>query len=157
MNELEKPTTLIIRHYDQGTVNRIVEVLLDKLGERLWDIGGRLHMIDGDRMVQIAHPEMSSLINKMFRTPQLAWRGGKPETYLAALDINQNNRQLITDIITTVMTRIGKAPQAPRELSYQQLEQIDYRLRSGEAPQAIASAYDISLTRVVELRNAQRG
>jgi hypothetical protein len=152
--EIEKPVTMVFRRFDRSDIDRIVDVLSEKLILQLWDINGRLILLDDGAPVPVSHAMMQVLVQKHFRTPQLAWRNGKGEVSLVPVSVD---RAALVDLVEALRLRAGKAQEAPRELSYQQLTEIDERLRSGEPIQVIAAAYNVSLAKVCELRDAARG
>jgi hypothetical protein len=152
-SEIEQPVTMVFRRFDPVENGRIADVLSERLVTQLWDTNGRLEILDHGKMVPVTHSLMQALIGRHFRTPQLAWRGGKAEVYLTPVDAP---RTALGDIIQMLQKRVAQAPQAPRELSYQHWQEISDRLRSGEHPQPLATAYQLPLTRVVEIRDANR-
>jgi hypothetical protein len=153
--EIEKPVVAVFKRFDRSDVDRIAEILSERLVTRLWDVSGRLEYLEDDgRMVPVSHAVVQQLVRRHFRTPQLAYRGGKGEVSLAEISIE---RQSITDVTHALLLRAPKAPIPEKALSYQQWDEINYRLRSGESVQSVAGAYALPPARVQEIRDGQRG
>jgi hypothetical protein len=152
--EIEKPVVAVFKRFDRSEVDRIAEILSDRLVTRLWDVNGRLEFLEDDgRMVPVTYVIVQMFVRKHFRTPQLAWRGGKGEVSLAEMSIE---RQSVADVMRALLLRAAKAPVAEKALSYQQWDEINIRLRSGESVQSIAGAYALPPAKVQEIRDGQR-
>ena len=125
-------------------VRRLTEAIADKLVLELFNLDGRLYWLsESGQLTAVSRKLLQELIARHFISIRLARRDdGLHVPEFVQLDLDT---QSLTDVMDALVSRVARGPSQPRKLSEQIKSEIRMRVRSGEARQEVARAYDIGL------------